>query len=101
MMCLCFAVSCRAVLCRAVLCMLLHALHCLTQKAALTSACHPLCSPPLCCSKSGSYAPGDKAATCAACPKGFQCPTNALRKEVACPRGTFSNREGLKACTPW
>jgi hypothetical protein len=31
------------------------------------------------CSKPGTYAPDAKMATCKLCPKGFQCPTNAMR----------------------
>ena len=53
------------------------------------------------CSKPGTYAPEPKSATCKMCPKGYQCPTNAMRLVGPCPRGTFSNKEGNKQCTPW
>jgi len=53
------------------------------------------------CSKPGTYAPDNQCTKCKLCPKGFQCPTNAMSKEAPCPRGTFSNREGLRLCTPW
>ena len=60
-----------------------------------------LCATPPACSKPGTYAPDAKSATCKLCPKGFQCPTNAMRLQGPCPRGTFSNKEGNRLCTPW
>ena len=59
------------------------------------------CVPLACCSKPGTYAPEPKSATCKMCPKGYQCPTNAMKLVGPCPRGTFSNKEGNKQCTPW
>ncbi|KAL4447452.1 hypothetical protein ABPG75_004671 [Micractinium tetrahymenae] len=56
------------------------------------AACSP-CRP-------GTYAPDAKSATCKLRPKGFHCPTNAMSKQGPCPRGTFSNKEGLKLCAP-
>ncbi|KAL4452637.1 hypothetical protein ABPG75_008299 [Micractinium tetrahymenae] len=61
------------------------------------------CSP----CKPGTYAPDAKSATCKLCPKGFHaremiqsCPTNAMKQERPCPRGTFSNKEGNRLFSP-
>ncbi|PSC75114.1 multiple epidermal growth factor-like domains 6 [Micractinium conductrix] len=50
--------------------------------------------------KPGYYTPNIKSPSCLLCAKGFQCPTPAMKKPLPCPRGTFSNKEGNRVCTP-
>ena len=55
---------------------------------------------PSCCSKAGFYSKDVRAATCSACPIGFQCPLLATKAPTQCRRGYFSNKEGAKLCSP-